>query len=115
MTRLQRRGNLQRRANEGVKLNGVTGNEFDNTSGISYATKMRVSESCSGVDGYGLLANNTFIVTDMSTREVSVELKLQDSKTKLDRWINIAGKTLGSHVDVAGPRASTAATGAATA
>ena len=100
-----------------MKLNGVTGNEFDNTSGISHASKMRVSESCSGVDGYGLLANNsyTFIVTDMSTREVSVELKLQDSKTKLDRWINIAGKTLGSHVDVAGPRASTAATGAATA
>ena len=62
---------------------------------------LRVSESCSGVDGYGLLANNTCILTDQSTGEVSVELKLQDSKTGLERWINMAGETLRSKIKIA--------------
>ena len=62
---------------------------------------LRVAESCNGgSEGYGLDANNTFIVTDKATGEVTIELYLQDSKTKLPRWVDMADVTLGSKINV---------------
>ena len=62
---------------------------------------LRVGESCNGGgEGYGLDANNTFIVTDAETGEITVEIYLKDSKTHLPRWVDMANLTIKSKVDV---------------
>ena len=61
---------------------------------------LRVGESCNGLEGHGLLANNSFIIRDANTNETSVEYYLQDSKTHSPRWVNLAGHTRGSNIDV---------------
>ena len=62
---------------------------------------LRATESCSAIEGHGLEANSCFVLRDLSTGEVSVEAKIRDSKTKLDRWVNMAGETAVSHIPVA--------------
>ena len=62
---------------------------------------LRATESCMAVEGHGLEANSCFILTDLATGEVSVEVKVRDSKTKLSRWVNMAGETAVSKVQVA--------------
>lgn len=49
---------------------------------------LRATESCSAIEGHGLEANSCFVIRDLATGEVSVEVKVRDSKTKLDRWVN---------------------------
>ena len=63
---------------------------------------LRATESVGAVEGHGLAANDCFILKDLGTGEVSVELKLHDSKTHFDRWINMIGVTKQSKLDVAG-------------
>ena len=59
---------------------------------------LRVGESCNGGgEGYGLDADNTMIVTNLATGEVTTwELYLKCSKTHLGRWVDMADVTLGS-------------------
>ena len=62
---------------------------------------LRVGESCNGGgEGYGLDANNTMIVTNAQTGEVTMEVYLKCSKTHLGRWVDMADVTLGSGVRV---------------
>ena len=63
---------------------------------------LRVGESCNGgAEGHGLDANNTFIVTDLVSGEVTVEAYLNDSKTKLPRWVDMADVSRGSKIPIA--------------
>ena len=62
---------------------------------------LRVGESLGAVEFHGLSANDCFILKDLSSGEITVELKVHDSKTKLDRWVNMAGETAVSKVPVA--------------
>ena len=62
---------------------------------------LRATESCMAVEGHGLAANDCFILKDSVSDEVSVELKIHDSKTGMDRWVNMAGETLTTRIPVA--------------
>jgi len=65
----------------------------------------RVGEATSGGDFHGLLANNTCIITDPHARESwsmeTVELRLEHSKTGHPRYINVAGTTVRSGLQMA--------------
>ena len=54
---------------------------------------LRVGEATGGEEGHGLLANNTFIITQLGTFKKFVELKLEHSKTGFARYINIVYDT----------------------
>jgi hypothetical protein len=56
---------------------------------------LRVGEVLGGGDHHGLLANHTYLLTNLETGEVSVEVKLEHSKTKHIRWVNALGTSLG--------------------
>ena len=56
---------------------------------------LRVGEVLGGGDHHGLLANHTYLLTNLETGEVSVEVKLEHSKTKHLRWVNALGTSLG--------------------
>ena len=62
---------------------------------------LRATESCAAVEKHGLAANDCFLLQDMHSGEVSVELKVHDSKTGFPRWVNMAGETTTSRVQVA--------------
>lgn len=62
---------------------------------------LRAGESCGAVEGHGLSANDCFVLSDINSRELSVELKLHDSKTHFPRYINMAGTTTTSQIEVA--------------
>ena len=61
---------------------------------------LRATESLQAIEKHGLCANDVFLLRDQSTGEVSVELKLHDSKTGYNRWINMSGETQTSHIQV---------------
>ena len=65
---------------------------------VTFGGALRVGESCNGGgEGYGLDADNTMIVTNLATGEVTTwELYLKCSKTHLGRWVDMADVTLGS-------------------
>ena len=50
---------------------------------------LRAVESCAAVEKHGLAANDCFILQDIHTGVVSVELKVHDSKTHFSRYINM--------------------------
>ena len=62
---------------------------------------LRAVESCAAVEKHGLAANDCFILQDIHTGVVSVELKVHDSKTHFSRYINMAAETTTSKVQVA--------------
>ena len=62
---------------------------------------LRSSESCNAIQSHGLAANSCFILSDLTTGEVSVEVKVHDTKTKMDRYVNMCGTTLTSKIPVA--------------
>ena len=62
---------------------------------------LRVGEATGGGDNHGLLANNVCILRRTDTGAVSVEGRLEHSKTKRVRWFNLVGVTETSRVDVA--------------
>jgi len=63
---------------------------------------LRVGEAMGGGDHHGLLANNVCILRDVRDGSVSVEGRLEHTKTKHVRWINMVGTTEVSKVRVAG-------------
>ena len=66
---------------------------------------LRVGEAASGGDFHGLLANNTCIIVNAHATEAwareTVELRLEHSKTGHPRYINIAGTTVVSKLEMA--------------
>ena len=62
---------------------------------------LRATESCAAVQGHGLSANDCFVLRDKATGEVSVELRVHDSKTKFPRYVNMAAETTISKIPVA--------------
>ena len=62
---------------------------------------LRACESLGAVESHGLAANDCFILKEVATGEVSVEVKLHDSKTKFERWINMSAVTEVSKIPVA--------------
>ena len=62
---------------------------------------LRATEACSAVEKHGLSANDCFVLRNHGTGEISVELKVHDSKTHLARWVNMAGETTTSGIKVA--------------
>ena len=62
---------------------------------------LRSSESCNATQSHGLSAHSCFILQDLSTGEISVEVKVHDTKTKMDRYVNTCGTTLNSKIAVA--------------
>ena len=62
---------------------------------------LRVVESCAAVEKHGLAANDCFILQDIHTGVVSVELNVHDSKTHFSRYINVAAETTTSKIQVA--------------
>ena len=60
----------------------------------------RISEVAGGGESHGLLANNSAILKDPESGEVVVELHLEHSKTKFARYLDIAGETEGSQIQV---------------
>ena len=62
---------------------------------------LRAVESCAAVEKHGLAANDCFILQDIHTGVVSVELKVHDSKTHFSRYINMAAETTTSKIQVA--------------
>jgi len=63
---------------------------------------LRATEACSAIEKHGLSANDCFVLQNRETNEVTVELRVHDSKCHLARWVNMAGETTTSKVDVAG-------------
>ena len=70
----------------------------------------RIGEVCGGGDCHGLLANNTCILEDIAmkpgtesieTQRVVVEMKLEHSKTKFSRYLDVAGTTETSRIEFA--------------
>ena len=53
-------------------------------------------------DHHGIYANNVCILKDSRDGSCSVEGRLEHSKTKAERWINMVGTTKTSNVQVAG-------------
>ena len=62
---------------------------------------LRAVESCAAVEKHGLAANDCFVLQDVHTGVVSVELKVHDSKTHFSRYINMAAETTTSKIQVA--------------
>lgn len=62
---------------------------------------LRAVESCAAVEKHGLSANDCFILRDLQTGEVSVELKVHDSKTHFSRYVNMSAETTTSKIKVA--------------
>jgi len=63
---------------------------------------LRVGEALGAGDHHGIYANNMCILRDTRDGSVSVEGRLEHSKTKNPRWINMVGVTETSRVQVAG-------------
>jgi len=63
---------------------------------------MRVGETMGSGDHHGMFANNMCILRDARDGSVSVEGRLEHTKTKFVRWINMIGVTKVSRVEVAG-------------
>ena len=57
---------------------------------------LRVGEALSGGDYHGLLAGNVSLLRRVDTGLVTVEGKLEHSKTKFQRFVNCLGTTLGT-------------------
>jgi len=62
---------------------------------------LRSSESCNAIQSHGLAANSCLILQDLTSGEVSVELKVHDTKTKMDRYVNLCQTTMTSKIPVA--------------
>ena len=62
---------------------------------------LRAVESCAAVEKHGLAANDCYILQDLQTGVVSVELKVHDSKTHHPRYVNIAAESTTSKIQVA--------------
>ena len=60
-----------------------------------------MGEVAGGGDSHGLLANEVCILEDYDTGEVVVEAHLEHSKTGFARYLDMAGKTTGSGIEVA--------------
>ena len=63
---------------------------------------LRVGEAMGGGDHHGMLANNVCILRDTRDGSVSVEGRLEHTKTKHVRWINMVGTTETEKIKVAG-------------
>ena len=61
---------------------------------------LRVGEACDAVTKHGLLANNTFVLRNVATRERSAEVHLDDGKTGFARDINMVDVTDVSRIPV---------------
>ena len=62
---------------------------------------LRSSESCNAIQSHGLAANSCLVLQDLTSGEVSVELKVHDTKTKMDRYVNMCQTTMTSKIPVA--------------
>ena len=63
---------------------------------------LRVGEAMGGGDHHGLLASNVCILRDVRDGSVSVEGRLEHTKTKHVRWVNMVGTTKTEKIAVAG-------------
>ena len=63
---------------------------------------LRVGEAMGGGDHHGMLANNICLLKDSRDGSMSVEARLEHTKTKQVRWINMVGETRTSRINVAG-------------
>ena len=67
---------------------------------------LRVGEAMGGGDHHGLLANNVCVLRDTRDGSVSVEGRLEHTKTKHVRWVNMVGTTKTERIEVAGAMAN---------
>ena len=61
---------------------------------------LRVGDACGADDCHGLVAENVYLLTQISTGERTVELELDSGKTGFKRHVNMIGTTLTSKVPV---------------
>jgi hypothetical protein len=61
---------------------------------------LRVGDACGADDCHGLVAENVYLLTQISSGERTVELELDSGKTGFKRHVNMIGTTLTSKVPV---------------